>query len=303
MQSTELFNDTITDWQSWGKIFQSIDCFEKLIRYIFNKEHLPFTVISHCVAGTNAVFKVGNYIIKIIPPIETGKDFSKDYEIELYGLHYARSKHIQCPKILAVGEVETKYTFKYIIMEEIIGESFNTLKDQWTVKEKYEIAQNLRKMTDRINQPVENFPFRQNNDLGNWDMYSNSFKQDRENYIAKHSLKENVYIHGDLNGDNILINHHEIILIDFADGEVGPIEKEWALIIIDLFKMDKNFIEGYFHNISKEEVIDICINGILRHYFGASILHDFLGDVSAIFDINELRERLSKKYDKINLSK
>lgn len=74
----DIFTAGIDGWSSWGKIFQSIEAFEPLVKYIFNRHNLTFTEIEHCTPGTNAVFKVGNYVVKIFAPKESGMDTDSD---------------------------------------------------------------------------------------------------------------------------------------------------------------------------------------------------------------------------------
>ena len=52
------FTATIDGWTSWGRVFQSIEAFEPLIRHILSQHALPIAEIEHCTPGTNAVFKV-----------------------------------------------------------------------------------------------------------------------------------------------------------------------------------------------------------------------------------------------------
>ena len=58
-----LFTERIECWEDWGRIFQSVPAFEKLIRHIFDKERLPQAKITHLTPGTNAVFRVGDYVV------------------------------------------------------------------------------------------------------------------------------------------------------------------------------------------------------------------------------------------------
>ena len=67
-----LFNADIHDWPSWSKVFQSIEAFEPLIKYIFSKHKLLFSAIEKLKPGTNGVFKVGAYVVKIFAPKESG---------------------------------------------------------------------------------------------------------------------------------------------------------------------------------------------------------------------------------------
>ncbi len=45
-----VFYEEIADWNSWGKVFQSIPAFEKLIKRIFIREGLLCKEISHLTA-------------------------------------------------------------------------------------------------------------------------------------------------------------------------------------------------------------------------------------------------------------
>ena len=60
-----LFTAQINNWDDWGKLFQSISAFTPLVEHIFHKENLPYANIENLKPGTNAVFKVGEYVIKI----------------------------------------------------------------------------------------------------------------------------------------------------------------------------------------------------------------------------------------------
>ena len=60
-----LFTAQINNWSEWGKLFQDVDTWHPLIQNIFQKEKLPFVPIEKLTPGTNAVFKVGELVIKI----------------------------------------------------------------------------------------------------------------------------------------------------------------------------------------------------------------------------------------------
>lgn len=63
-----LFNSDIHDWPSWSKVFQSIEAFEPLVKHIFSLRNIPFSSIAKLKPGTNAVFRVGAYVIKYSLP-------------------------------------------------------------------------------------------------------------------------------------------------------------------------------------------------------------------------------------------
>lgn len=85
---SNVFFEEIKDWESWGKVFQDIPAFEKLISKIFEKEAITYKEISHLTAGTNAVFKVDNFVVKIFAPVESGLNTEIDYNCEICQIKY-----------------------------------------------------------------------------------------------------------------------------------------------------------------------------------------------------------------------
>jgi hypothetical protein len=152
-----LFTADIHDWNSWGTIFQSIEIFTPLIEYICDAEGIAFTAARHCTPGTNAVFKIGSNIIKIYSPIESGIDSSVDYYTELFGIERAYKLGVSVPKIIAKGEINDKYLFRYLIMEHIDGKAFGDVCDIMTADEKYKFGQTLRSLCEKMNTPCISF--------------------------------------------------------------------------------------------------------------------------------------------------
>jgi hypothetical protein len=93
-----LFRKEINDWPSWATVFQSIDEFRPLIRAIFEREMLEgVDRVSELTPGTNAVFRVGEYVIKIFAPEESGVNSDADYEAELQSMRRAQQQGIRTP--------------------------------------------------------------------------------------------------------------------------------------------------------------------------------------------------------------
>lgn len=95
MKNKYLFTQQINTWKDWSKVFHSIEAFTPLVKYIFMKEKLSFTQLEKLTPGTNAVFKVGNYIIKIFAPTEAGMDVGTNFDTELFGIK--QSKYFKYP--------------------------------------------------------------------------------------------------------------------------------------------------------------------------------------------------------------
>jgi serine/threonine protein kinase len=292
-----LFNNDICDWTLWGRIFQSIEAFEMLIKHIFKKEKIDFDEIEQCKPGTNAVFKVGNYIIKIYAPEESGLNTDSDYYTEVFGMQRANAMNIPIPKLVAKGTVEDKYKFRYLIMEYIKGETLGDIENRLSSKEKVIIGQKLRGITENMNKYCDTFNNIDiiNRELNNkrWNIFLDSFNNERIEYLKKLVLKNQVYVHGDLNPDNVLIHENgQVYIIDFADALLAPSEYELPAIICELFCFDKAFMKGYFGEQKTEDITEICLKGLLIHDFGSNIIRSNFGNINEIISIKVLKDRL-----------
>ena len=104
---------------------------------------------------------------------------------------------------------------------------------------------------------------------------------------------QKVYCHGDLNSDNIFIGHNlELSIIDFADAISAPLEYEQALIACELFGFENPYMLGYFGDYATDEMIELCMEGLLIHDFGSDILQNRIGPVKDIHSFDVLRARL-----------
>lgn len=79
-----LFPYNVSELMDLGKIFQDIEVFEPLVKYIFKEHELPYSGMNTCTPGSNAVFRVGKYIVKIFAPEETGIGWENDFFTEWF---------------------------------------------------------------------------------------------------------------------------------------------------------------------------------------------------------------------------
>ncbi len=291
-----LFNNNIENLESWGKVFQSINDFLPLLIHILGKHNIKYKRIENCIPGSNAVFKIDDYIIKIFAPLESEIGDEIDYVTEQFGISRANNFGLPTPKLIGSGEVKDKYVFRYLIMKYVDGkplsEAFNRLSDL----EKISIGKQLRNFTDILDVKCKSF----NNHIlfgekaeDRWKNFSLEFTIQRMEYIKKQSKKEDVYVHGDLNPDNIILSpKNEICVIDFADALIAPIELEYAGLICDTFKFEKPYLKGFFKDYDKYELTEICLYGLLIHDFGFNIIKDNIGNIHEINSIEQLRQMI-----------
>jgi serine/threonine protein kinase len=294
-----LFAHDICDWSSWGKVFQSIDAWQPLILYIFQKENIPCEQIENLTPGTNAVFKVDEYVVKIFAPKESGMEVGTDYCVELFGLERANRLGISAPKLVGGSTVDDKYQFRYMIMEFVHGNALGKIENGLSYNEKLTVGRNLREITDKLNTPCE--PFHSIDVLtqaihnDGWAHFPASFIKERLAFLADYHIDENekVYCHGDLNPDNIFVDDKlELCIIDFADAMLAPENYEQALIACELFCFEKPYMLGYFGEYKPEYITELCMNGLLIHDSGSDTLRCNIGPAEEITSLAVMRERL-----------
>lgn len=267
------FSEKIDGWDSWGRVFQSIPAFQKLIGRIFEKEGLPCGEISHLTPGTNAVFRVNTYVVKIFAPAESGFDTADDYACEMLGMKRAMELGISIPHLVAASAVEDAYLFRYLIMDYINGVDAKDVLRHYTGAQKLDFARRLRQSTDRLHAPVEGFPSVdvrervQHNPR--WDDLSPAVVSQLRALVRDAALPARVYVHGDITGENVLISPDgTLYLIDFADGRIAPAAYELPPILFDLFDFDPLMMRGFMGRGNAAQFAQECFYGILLHEFG-----------------------------------
>ena len=295
-----LFNSEINGLSSWEKMFQSIDAWEPLINHILKKEKLPVSKIENLKPGTNAVFKCGKYVVKIFTPDESGIISRVDFQSEIFALSYVSSLGVLVPKLITYGEVEDKYLFSYMITEYIDGIDFNEFSANLNNNEKIILAKRIREITDLFNRKCDRFNetdfIHDKNRHKRWDKYSENFKTERLEYLNAHDFGENVFVHGDLCYDNIIINsNNSIHTIDFADSGLAPLAYEHGHLASELFRFHKPFLEGYFGRYNTLDIADLCFNGLIIHDFGGDIVSENVAGVNEISCLDDLRNMIYKK--------
>jgi serine/threonine protein kinase len=202
---------------------------------------------------------------------------------------------VPVPKLIASGKIDDKYSFPYIIMEYINGLDFNEYSKKFDNKEKIAFAKRLREITDSFNRKCEFFNrvYAVNGKNKRWNKYSERFRTERLEYLHNDAPGEKIFVHGDLCYDNLIIdNNGNIFIIDFADSVIAPQVYEHAHLASVLFNFDKPYLQGYFGEYRADNLVDLCLNGLLIHDFGGDIISQNVAKVNEITCLNDLREKL-----------
>jgi len=296
-----LFTEQINSWEEWGNVFCSISAFAPLVEYIFEREKLPVAKMEKLTPGTNAVFKVGDYVVKIFAPPRLGEDFGTDVAVELFGMRWAERQGVPSPKLVAHGVVEDKYYFEYLVMAYIHGKLLSEVEDSLSDADKVIIGQQVRAITDQLNRPCEKFTpidvMQYALETEDWDKegFPVSFQRERLAYLSHFCMtdKEKVYCHGDLHIENILVDEElGVYIIDFADAMYAPAEHEEAYIVSGLFCFDKAYLMGYYGNYEVNDVVDLCMAWLPIHTWGHATVAANLKPVDEIVSFDVMRQRL-----------
>jgi tRNA A-37 threonylcarbamoyl transferase component Bud32 len=304
---SNVFFEEIKDWDTWGRVFQDIPAFEKLINRIFEKENINYKEVSHLTAGTNAVFKVDNFVVKIFAPVESGFNTEIDYNYELIGMKRATSLGINIPKVIATSYVEDKYLFRYIIMEHIEGKEAKDVLKDYSINEKvsfvHQLKENLSKMNTSVEASYPDFDVKERA-LSNtrWNVLPEKVVSQVKALVKGNDISNKVYVHGDITGDNVMISREgKLYIIDFADGRIAPKQYEFPPILFDLFDFDEIMMKEFIGELSIEDFVEDCFYGLLLHEFGAYfvklICERVIGKlVNELEDIAEVKEALFKLF-------
>lgn len=301
MSTPPLFAEKIHDWPSWGRVYQSVSAFTPLAREIYRREGLLFEGLSGCTPGTNTVFRVGETVLKIFAPEASGQSLL-DYRVERLGLERANRLGVSAPRLLAAGVIEDRYRFPYLIMERLSGVSLGALleSDCLSPQEQRRIGRQLREITDRMNTPCPGFSspdvLARALDNPRWEGFLPAFNSRRREYLLRRRWGERVYVHGDLNPDNLIVGPEgRICLLDFADSCLAPVEYEQALVAVELFQFRPALLEGYFGRRSPWELAQLCLAGLLLHDFGPSVIRERLDGSEAFPTLESLGNRLEQR--------
>jgi tRNA A-37 threonylcarbamoyl transferase component Bud32 len=285
----------------WGFIKQSVDAFESLIKTVFTKHGLVYSKAEN-LSGVNAVFKVGDKVIKIFAPVESGCYGADYYEIEIEALNHVNNVQVASPKILFKGIIDDKYIFRYIIMEFIDGQVAERKIVSFTKNEKRAFSTRVRNITKKLNINVQNatipvFSLEACllNDRWNRKDLPDSFYDDRISIINEMSFNDLVFVHGDLNGKNIIINDYDdIYIIDYAGSSIAPYYCEWYAIVFLLLKCNPTMMAAYFGDYHNDVFYNQLTKSILISDFGVveikEICEAMAVDTSTLTDISKLKK-------------
>lgn len=274
-----LFNEPIHNWNEWGAIFQSTKAFTPLAEEIFRREGLTFSELNNLTPGTNAVFRTGDYVVKIFAPRESGMDSRLDYSNESAVCEALTRWRISTPRLIAHGTIQDTHLFYYIITEycpgELAGpwlESASPSQSEGFIRQLKELLQTLHRPARGLIPPMDLLKRAIENPR--LERLPVSLRDEMTDRAARLDLTNTVLVHGDLTGENILIGaNNRPIIIDCADACLAPWWYELAPLVFELFHCRGDLLR-LFTDADPEIFTEQIIDAVCVHDFGANMLLD-----------------------------
>lgn len=274
-----LFNEPIHNWDEWSAIFQSVEAFTPLAKEIFHREGLTFPGLENLTPGTNAVFRAGDYVVKIFAPRESGMEPQLDYSNESAVCGTLTRWGISTPRLIAHGMIQDTYLFYYLVTEYCPGEEVGPWLENASPSQLEGFIRQLKELLQTLHRPAEGLIppvdlLGRALDNPRLERLPISLRDEMAKRAARLELTDTVLVHGDLTGENILIGvDNRPIIIDCADACLAPWWYELAPLVFELFHCREDLLRLFVDTDSVmfvEQVMDaVCI-----HDFGANMLWD-----------------------------
>lgn len=295
------FKEEINGLKDWARVFNSREAFRELAQAIFRKEGIPLRQdIENLTPGSNAVFKAGDYVIKIFAPRESGIGTETDFHTELSVMEYIKSKGVAAPKIIAYGDVSDKYLFRYILMEYVEGREARNVLPYYNTEQKRGAVKQLKEILNNLNQAGDHLLLKKDlkkQAIGNPHLQGlpQTLIQDLADCVRKQDIGNYCLVHGDITGENVLIaSDGGLRLIDFADSILAPAYYELAPVIFELFRGDKEYVSEFAGEENRDEFLDRLINGLVLHDYCGNLIRDYLTGLHIPYEEVKNMEELKK---------
>jgi hypothetical protein len=218
---------------------------ELLAPIILHKDRVKYKGSVQAIpTSTNAICRTDEYIVKIFAPEICGYAPIHDFRREVYALELIGTTKILVPRLIKHGLLEYyKYHFYYCIIERIHIPPVSQFLLSSSRNDIIKLGTKLRK-TLEIFQSL------------------NIDKPELSKTIKV--CNENVFVHSDLTGDNVLYDGKNLAVIDFEDWQFAPAYTELPAIIFEMIHEHID-IASLFLDIPYTELKDKLFAGINTH--------------------------------------
>lgn len=255
---------TLDDWKDFISEQSAID---EIAKSILRECDILPRAFERINIGTNAVFDLGDTVLKIYASYEEAQHAWMDCRREITMLNMLKNAPFRVPSIIRTGYICDRYKMYYNILEK-----FNVLHpffhDKYTldISEYNTCIQELHKVIQVINNIPINTYIAQiySKPLRNFNKDNDEYARYLKIYFRKNAFNLGV-VHGDLSETNIYLDHERnTVVLDFEDWMYAPIIVEYPTICFELLKTPQN-IQSFFNYTSLNKLIEMLIAGVLLH--------------------------------------
>ena len=272
-----LFTAKLESWTDWGHYYQDREAFAPVVEAIhaLNDWEMP-EAIEPLTPGTNFVVKCGDRVLKIYAPASVGMTPDNEQKGEIARIEAAIARGVDTPAVLAKGIIRAKYDFYYMVMEFAAGQEAGDWMETASWEEKAHFCQKMTGVLCALHGATTRTdmePLRQRAlENPRFKPYGDEFRKEAAQRIGELMLGFGVECHGDLTGENVLVDDDKVVLLDFADGCVAPFWYEWPPLFVDLLGGDGELIAPFLLGMELDYAAGLFADALLLHDFGPDIL-------------------------------
>lgn len=263
-----IIQNDIKSRTDWKKFLLNLDALEKIVQFIIKSNNISTNKIKQINLGTNVIFDLGKYILKIYAVDEETNSFMDwSREIILSNLLKSSSPYVT-PRIIKSGYFKDYYRIYYNIMEKInnlssfsdIINDTTSLQYKYCIQELHNIISFFHSLKININVAKQ-----YSRPLRNYIAIKNEYDKYLKKYFSLNTTLNFGIVHGDLSESNIYFNEKgEIVILDFEDWMYAPDIVEYPIVCFELLKSSQVRIE--FLNDTSFEMIEKLIVATLLHH-------------------------------------
>ena len=262
-----IIQDKITSLVEWKRFVSEHFSITEIAKKVLSECNIGHSQFKRINIGTNAVFDLGNTILKIYATHEELPDAKMDYKRELLLSDALKGAPFRVPSIIEAGCIYDRYPIYYVLLQKMDGlHPFFDKQNISNVSEQRMRMNDLRNAVKYINTypMAAHIATYYSKPLKKYSIENDEYMYYLQRYF-KHSMYDMGIVHGDLSETNIYLdNEDNIVVLDFEDWMYAPIFVEYPTICFELLKTAQN-IQVYFDKTSFIELVEMLMAGILLH--------------------------------------
>ncbi|MFC6294497.1 phosphotransferase [Lactiplantibacillus daoliensis] len=276
----DYFKQQIDQWADWQAAAATPAAFEALIQQIYRSENEPFKTPELVETAFTATFSVGATQIAIFPPTSVAAQTRDRYQTEKFSLARLARLQLTGPTLLHAGFIFDRYQFYYVIYRPLVGISLTEFINTAEPLAKSTLGRQIGTALRQLNGEVADFNRVKVSELANqaaWSDLGPTFAAERESYLATHPVAKSCFVHGQLNGENIIVTTGKVGFRQFQTAMVGPAETELVPLVLQAFDGDSDCLAGLQETLKLPDLVSSLLIGLFWRADGPAQIKQVMG--------------------------